>query len=306
MDFVALQQKLFDLDPSDRAQDLRRLTESVGDMPQLSAESVGDMPQLSAEDNEAAAIAAAGDLAAAEEVHQVPQGAMPVEGDYSLSDFAALAGVTLNESQKTGSAGQLKGKDPMPKAKARGKHPHVDKLVGEDLADVSRAAQDSAKNSITAPDGAERYLKKKFGIGAAPKAKPEPATKGSKPVVAKAGDWKGFLKQHSAQLQKISADPKKKRQFDAMMAKMGEGVQEARSSASDQAAKAGAYNGGKSIPKQNKKSKPMKRSQADRDAGVARMRDEDEAAKKAQRDRFAAMKNESIKEMLYRKLNATK
>jgi hypothetical protein len=50
----------------------------------------------------------------------------------------------------------------------------------------------------------------------------------------------------------------------------------------------------------------MKRSQADRDAGVARMRDEDEAAKKAQRDRFAAMKNESIKEMLYRKLNATK
>jgi hypothetical protein len=262
--------------------------------------------QESVEDNEAAAIAAAGDLAAAEEVHQVPQGAMPVEGDYSLSDFAALAGVTLNESQKTGSAGQLKGKDPMPKAKARGKHPHVDKLVGEDLADVSRAAQDSAKNSITAPDGAERYLKKKFGIGAAPKAKPEPATKGSKPVVAKAGDWKGFLKQHSAQLQKISADPKKKRQFDAMMAKMGEGVQEARSSASDQAAKAGAYNGGKSIPKQNKKSKPMKRSQADRDAGVARMRDEDEAAKKAQRDRFAAMKNESIKEMLYRKLNATK
>jgi hypothetical protein len=275
-------------------------------MPHESAQTEENFVQLSAEDNEAAAIAAAGDLAAAEEVHQVPQGAMPVEGDYSLSDFAALAGVTLNESQKTGSAGQLKGKDPMPKAKARGKHPHVDKLVGEDLADVSRAAQDSAKNSITAPDGAERYLKKKFGIGAAPKAKPEPATKGSKPVVAKAGDWKGFLKQHSAQLQKISADPKKKRQFDAMMAKMGEGVQEARSSASDQAAKAGAYNGGKSIPKQNKKSKPMKRSQADRDAGVARMRDEDEAAKKAQRDRFAAMKNESIKEMLYRKLNATK
>ena len=65
---------------------------------------------------------------------------------------------------------------------------------------------------------------------------------------------------------------------------------EARSSASDQAAAAGAYNGGKSIPKQNKKSKPVKRSQADKDAGVAKMRDEDEAAKKAQRDRFAAIK----------------
>jgi hypothetical protein len=138
-------------------------------------------------------------------------------------------------------------------------------------------------------------LKKKFGIGAAPKAKPEPATKGSKPVVAKAGDWKGFLKQHSAQLQKISADPKKKRQFDAMMAKMGEGVQEARSSASDQAAKAGAYNGGKSIPKQNKKSKPVKRSQADKDAGVAKMDAEDKAARKAQADKFAAIKKSADK-----------
>ena len=34
MDFTALQHKLFALDPSDRAEDLRRLTESVGDMPQ--------------------------------------------------------------------------------------------------------------------------------------------------------------------------------------------------------------------------------------------------------------------------------
>ena len=67
---------------------------------------------------------------------------------------------------------------------------------------------------------------------------------------------------------------------------------EARSSASDQAAAAGAYNGGKSIPNQNKKSKPVKRSQADRDAGVARMNAEDEAAKKAQRARFAAMSEE--------------
>ena len=288
MDFAALQQKLFDIEPTDRAADLRQLAESVGNGPANAAE---------------AAVVVATDDPDLDFVQTVSE----QESDYNLSELAALAGVTLNESQKTGSAGQLKGKDPMPKAKARGKHPHVDKLVGEDLADVSRAAQDSAKNSITAPDGAERYLKKKFGIGAAPKAKPEPATKGSKPVVAKAGDWKGFLKQHSAQLQKISADPKKKRQFDAMMAKMGEGVQEARSSASDQAAKAGAYNGGKSIPKQKKTAKATDpKSQERRDAAVAKMRDEDKAAKKAQRDRFAAMKNESIKEMLYRKLNATK
>ena len=46
---------------------------------------------------------------------------------------------------------------------------------------------------------------------------------------------KGFLKQHTAQIQKIAADPKKKAQFDKFMAKIGEGVEEARSSASDQA-----------------------------------------------------------------------
>ena len=55
MDFAALQQKLFDLDPSDRAEDLRRLTESVGDT---------DRRKVCRTDNEAAAIAAAGTVAA--------------------------------------------------------------------------------------------------------------------------------------------------------------------------------------------------------------------------------------------------
>ena len=76
MDFAALQQKLFDLDPSDRAEDLRKLTESVGGMPQESVQTEENFLQESV---------------------QVQEGTMPVEGDYSLSDFAALAGVTLNE-----------------------------------------------------------------------------------------------------------------------------------------------------------------------------------------------------------------
>ena len=76
MDFAALQQKLFDLDPSDRAEDLRRLSESVGGMPQESVQTEENFLQESVE---------------------VQEGTMPVEGDYSLSDFAALAGVTLNE-----------------------------------------------------------------------------------------------------------------------------------------------------------------------------------------------------------------
>lgn len=85
-----------------------------------------------------------------EESVEVQQGTMPVEGDYSLSDFAALAGVTLNEAQKTGSAGQAKGKDPMPSAKpGRAKHPLKDKLVGEaDKPQEFDSAYDLAKNSF--------------------------------------------------------------------------------------------------------------------------------------------------------------
>ena len=268
MDFAALQQKLFDLDPSDRAEDLRRLSESVGGAAQESVQTEENFLQESVE---------------------IAEGTMPVEGDYSLSDFAALAGVKLNEASDGQSAGTY---DTIKKNFAKGRK-NYNNLgaagIGKD--DIANAAD------------------KAFG-GTTGKTAQKTAQKTA--PVARAGDWKGFLKQHTAQLQKISADPKKKAQFDKFMAKIGEGVEEARSSASDQAAAAGAYNGGKSIPKQNKKSKPVKRSQADRDAAVARMRDEDEAAKKAQRDRFAAIKksadekNESIKEMLYRKLNAKK
>ena len=112
MDFNALQHKLFELDPSDPAEDLRKLTESAGGQAQGNVAETVNYVQESVE---------------------VKEGTMPVEGDYSLGDFAALAGVALTESQKKGSAGQAKGKDPMPSAKpGRTKHPLKDKLVGED------------------------------------------------------------------------------------------------------------------------------------------------------------------------------
>ena len=65
---------------------------------------------------------------------EVPQGSMPLGID-NVSDFAKLAGVT--ETQKIGSAGQAKGKDPMPAktkptAGPEQKHPLRNKLVGED------------------------------------------------------------------------------------------------------------------------------------------------------------------------------
>ena len=116
MDFNALQHKLFALDPSDPAEDLRKLTESAGSSAQKNVAETVDYVQESVE---------------------VQQGTMPVAGDYSLGDFAALAGVTLTEAQKKGSAGQAKGKDPKPKTSKTSRtgeqpHPLKDKLVGED------------------------------------------------------------------------------------------------------------------------------------------------------------------------------
>jgi hypothetical protein len=61
---------------------------------------------------------------------------MPIGID-SVNDFAALAGIVTEGKQKTGSAGQAKGSDIMPKTSKPSKsgeqpHPLKDKLVGED------------------------------------------------------------------------------------------------------------------------------------------------------------------------------
>jgi len=80
-------------------------------------------------------------------------------------------------------------------------------------------------------------------------------------------------------------------------------VEEARSSASDQASKAGAYNGGKSLAgKGDGKAHLAHKLKGDalqkhRDAGVAKMDAEDKAARKAQADKFAAMKGEGYKKL---------
>ena len=67
---------------------------------------------------------------------EVEQGSLQMDKDYSISDFAALAGVSLTEGkQKKGSAGQLKGKDAITKSATPGgnesPHPARNKLVGE-------------------------------------------------------------------------------------------------------------------------------------------------------------------------------
>ena len=70
MDWNKLQHTLFALDPTDPAEDLRKLKESAG---------------------------APSDVATTKdyvvESVNVAPGSMPVEGNYSIADFAALAGV---------------------------------------------------------------------------------------------------------------------------------------------------------------------------------------------------------------------
>jgi hypothetical protein len=123
MDYNALQHKLFAMDPTDPAEDLAKLRAQAG----------GDAP------------APAPQVDYIAESASVPEGSLQMDKDYSVSDFAALAGIRLDEKQKMGSAGQAKGKDPMPKAEpGRTKHPLKDKLVGEADDDAFTTAIDKS------------------------------------------------------------------------------------------------------------------------------------------------------------------
>ena len=120
MDFNALQHKLFELDPSDPAEDKKKLAA------QASSSITDTAPNVDY----------------VNESVDVAEGSMPI--DLDLAGLTALAGVRLDEKQKMGSAGQAKGKDPMPSTSkpsrdGEQKHPLKDKLVGE--ADLDEAPQ---------------------------------------------------------------------------------------------------------------------------------------------------------------------
>lgn len=120
MDFNALQHKLFALDPTDPAADKQALI----------AQAQGAIPETKSKVDYVV------------ESVEVPEGSMPI--DLDLAGLTALAGVRLDEKQKMGSAGQAKGKDPMPSTSkpsrdGEQKHPLKDKLVGEQ--DIEEAPQ---------------------------------------------------------------------------------------------------------------------------------------------------------------------
>ena len=173
MDFNALQHKLYALDPSDPAEDLRKLSESAGGLAQENVASAENYVQESV---------------------QVPEGSLEMDRDYSVSDFAALAGVTLNESQ----VNELDAKA----AIKRGWDNH---------------------NTLGAL-GIDNPLKK---LVTPSKSKPQKSDKKANTIKPSYADgWKSFLQQHTAGLQKIAADPVKKKRFDTWMAKWNEEVEE--------------------------------------------------------------------------------
>ena len=112
MDWNKLQHTLFELDPTDPREDLAKLRAQASGASAATAQPTVDYLKESAE---------------------VREGSLQMDRNYSIDDFAALAGVVTEGKQRTGSAGQSKGSDPMPKAEpGRTKHPLKDKLVGED------------------------------------------------------------------------------------------------------------------------------------------------------------------------------
>lgn len=190
MDWHKLQQTLFALDPTDPREDLAKL-------------------QAAANGN-AADVTPTKDYVT--ESVEVPQGSMPLGLD-SIADFAALAGIRLDEKQKMGSAGQAKGKDPMPKAEpGRTKHPLKDKLVGEDN-DTMDFVKQQAKQ------GFKDYNKVSglsTGLPDEPKSKAQaPTQKKAAPTAAQPAETGNLspalqskLTPYADQLERIFGDPK--------------------------------------------------------------------------------------------------
>ena len=160
MDYNALQHKLFAMDPADPAEDIRKMTQMANQVPQESVPITESVVQESV---------------------QVQEGTMPVDKDYSLNDFAKLAGVQLNE------AGPV----------------------------------DAFKAGYSNYNKLDALKKANSAMGTAPVDKAEPAPKSApkakSDVKMSSSVYSAFLKKHTAQLQVIASDPKKSAEFDKYM-----------------------------------------------------------------------------------------
>jgi hypothetical protein len=143
MDFNALQHKLFAMDPVDPREDIAK----------MKAQAQAAAPAVASEH-----------IDYINESVTVPEGSLKMDRAYSVTDFAALAGVTINESQRTGSAGQAKANAPTPAAKpGRTTHPLKDKLVGECANDTMRIEE--LEDRIRSLEAVVIKLAAKAGLG---------------------------------------------------------------------------------------------------------------------------------------------
>lgn len=141
MDWHKLQQTLYNIDPTDPREDLAKLQQQAqGGANKSIAESVDYVNQSV----------------------DIPEGSLSLDKDYSVSDFAALAGVKITESrQKEGPAGQAKHRDPAPKKLPAGSTKNIsrDKLVGDSIEEGPLDSFRQGYQDAGSPDWAEKKLK---------------------------------------------------------------------------------------------------------------------------------------------------
>ena len=162
MDWHKLQHTLYNMDPTDPKEDLAKLRQQAKG---------GNSQPTETKDYVTESV-------------DVADGSLPIGVD-SIADFAALAGVKLTESQKAGD--YARGSDSMPKAKpGRTDHPLKDKLVGDSmdqdideapLGDLAQKAKAGFAAGRASPGGIDAM--KQAYQGQAPKKNKEPANKKS-------------------------------------------------------------------------------------------------------------------------------
>lgn len=124
MDFNALQHKLFAMDPVDPREDIARMKAQAA-APAVESDGIDYLKESAV----------------------VPEGSLQMDRDYSVNDFAALAGVVSEGKQRA--ADQVRGNEPTPSAQpGRTKHPMQDRLVGEqDLDELEVVQRGTASNA---------------------------------------------------------------------------------------------------------------------------------------------------------------
>jgi hypothetical protein len=120
MDFNALQHKLFAMDPVDPREDIAKMKAQAA-APAVESDGIDYLKESAV----------------------VPEGSLQMDRDYSVNDFAALAGVVSEGKQRA--ADQVRGNEPMPATSTpsnTGEQPHPlkDRLVGESDKDDRIAA----------------------------------------------------------------------------------------------------------------------------------------------------------------------